>query len=40
LHAPVTSWLITREEIVTTDWSQMIDGAVFIRTMRPATWIN
>lgn len=40
LHAPITSWAIRREEIVTTDWSQIVDGMVFIHTMRPATSIN
>ena len=40
LHAPVASWAIRREETVTTDWSQVLDGMVFIRTMRPSTSIN
>src|SRR5262249_4637289 len=40
LHKPIASWVVRHEEIVTTDWSQIIDGMVFVRTMRPATPIN
>jgi erythromycin esterase len=40
LHAPMTSWLVRHEDIVTTDWSQIVDGVVFIRTMRRATRVN
>jgi erythromycin esterase len=40
LHTPVTSWAVDHEDMVTTDWSQIVDGMVFIRTMRPATLIN
>ena len=37
LRAPVSSWLVRREETLTVDWSQIFDGILFLRTMRPST---